>query len=67
LTRLRLSQAELYYFMVSHCGNHAYQASRDFKKAKGVYRFSDYANAVDPNCKTVQLYGKHYDQRRKAA
>jgi len=66
LTRLRLSQAELYHFMVSHCGDHAYQASRDFKKVKGVYRLTDYAKAVDPNCKTVQLYGKHYDQRRAA-
>ena len=67
MTRLRLSQAELYHFMVSHCGDHAYQASKDFKKVKGVYRLADYAKTADPNCKTVQLYGKHYEKFRKAA
>jgi len=64
LKRLRLQQADLYYFVVSHCGDHAYQASRDFKKVKGVYRLSDYYKALDPECKTVQLYDKNYDQRR---
>ena len=52
---IRLQQAEFYYFMVSHCGDHAYQASRNFKKAKGVYRFEDYAKALNPECKAVQM------------
>lgn len=64
LTRLRLSQADLYYFMVSHWGGHAYQSTKEI--GGRVFHLSDYYQALDPECKTVQMYGKNYDRRRAA-
>ena len=68
LRALRISQAELYHFMVSHCGTHAYQATKKLKgiRLNKVYKMADYTLAKDQGCKTVQLYDKNYDMRRVA-